>query len=129
MKCGWEMNWEMILTLAGQSQRLLLWKIVHLENFWSVFNRIQTHDLCNAGVVLALINSKLWSHSDVTRSIIICWAHVFPWKEWWVKENVLWGVVEEWIEETFRTLAGKSQWLSNMCTWKFLFFPMYKSTL
>ena len=31
--------------------------------------------------------SQLWSHSDVSWSI--CWAHMFPWKKWWVKETFL----------------------------------------
>ena len=66
----------MILTLAGQSQRLsqtCTWK------FSGVFSGIQIYDLCNAGATL--LPTELWieSHSDVSRSI--CWAHVFPWKE------------------------------------------------
>ena len=59
----------MILTLAGQSERLshmCNWKIS------GVFNGIQTHDLCDAGAVL--LPAELWSHSDVSRSI--CWARV-----------------------------------------------------
>lgn len=40
--------------------------------FLSVFNRIPTHDLCDAGAVLS--PTGLWSHSDASRSI--CGARV-----------------------------------------------------
>ena len=56
-----------------------MWKIS------GVFNGIRIHDLYDAGVVLS--PTELWSHSDLRKSI--CWAHVLPWKEWWMKEMFL----------------------------------------
>ena len=58
----------------------------------ALFQEIRSHDLCDAGAELS--PSESWSHSDASRSI--CLAHVFPWKEFWVKE-ILWRVVERWM--------------------------------
>ena len=69
---------EMIFTLAGQSQWLSHLCTCKISG---VFNGIQTHNLCDASAALL---PTVWSHSDVRRSI--CWAHLFLWKEWRVKE-------------------------------------------
>ena len=69
---------EMIFTLAGQSQRLSHLCTCKISG---VFNGIQTHNLCDASAVFL---PTVWSHWDGKRSI--CWAHVFLWKEWRVKE-------------------------------------------
>ena len=83
-KCWWSVveRWieEMILTLAGQSQRL---SHMYTLKISGVFNGIRTHDLCDAGAVLS--PTEKWSHSDASRSIR--WAYVFPWKEWCVFET------------------------------------------
>ena len=60
-------NWikQMILTLAGQSQRLShmwTWKIPR------VFKGIRIHDHCDDGAVL--FPTELWSHSDVSRELM-----------------------------------------------------------
>ena len=57
----------------------------HLKKFSGVFDRIQINDLCDAGAVF--LSFELWIHSDV--SGLISWAHVFPWKEWGVKEMLV----------------------------------------
>ena len=33
-------------------------------------------------------------------------------------KKCFWSVVERWIEEVILTLAGQSQWLPHICTWK-----------
>ena len=85
-----------------------------VTNYFWCLQRIQTHDLCNADVVV--LPTELRGHSDVSRSI--CRAHVFPWKEWWVKEMFMkCGWEMNWRDDphTWWTISAI---VSYMCTRK-----------
>ena len=72
MQCAWKMNLRklMILTLTGQSQHACKKFQVSSMGFKAMTSAIPVQ--C----------SNQQSH-EATQ---ICWAHVFPWKEWWVYE-------------------------------------------
>ena len=97
-----------------------------VTNYFWCLQRIQTHDLCNADVVVLL--TELRGHSDVSRSI--CRAHVFPWKEWWVKEMFMkCGWEMNWRDDphTWWTISAI---VSYMCTRKsFVVVSVCNSTI
>ena len=79
------------------------WKISDVFN-WIIW----THDRCDAGARLS--PAELWSHTDLSWSI--CWAHVFPWREWWMREMfVRCGFRDEWKKWLLRLLANLSNCL------------------
>ena len=93
----------MILALAGQFKQLSC----EPEKFrW--LNGIRTHDLCGAGAVLQ--PTELWSHTVESRSI--CWAHVFPWKECYMKCGV-WNQMKIWSSHLLDNLSNCLMNLKN----------------
>ena len=100
----------MILTLAGQSQRLshmCTWKISR------VFIGTQTHDLSNASSVLFPLSyeaTQLWAGQFV--GLMCSRKRNDEWKK------SLWSVAKRWIEEMILTLARPSQRVLHMCHWK-----------
>ena len=65
------------------------------------------------------LQTELWSHPDLSRSI--CWAHVFLWKEWWVKEMFC----AVWLRDEF-TKKCKFCYLHKVVIWSLLTGLIYK---